>query len=163
MGGRYPPELEYRKTDWLVGFSCPHSHGSVREGGLEAFHLEMLYVNAGRSKASRELTRENQESFRVGHVHGICGISPGLFPIVYSWAAPAITTVLLGWTLIFVGIALTDGSTHKSHPHLDEAGVVRSFAQRCWPTAGNFPVSSQQKKWQSFGACLTGVRNVLSR
>jgi len=80
MGGRYPPELEYRKTDRLVGFSCPHSHGSVRKGGLEAFQLKMLYVNAGGSSASTELTQENQESFRVGHVHGICDSSPGAVP-----------------------------------------------------------------------------------
>jgi uncharacterized membrane protein HdeD (DUF308 family) len=67
--------------------------------------LKNKYETYGGSNVHTELNWRSEEAFRVEYFHGHRDRSPGVLPDLYPMATAAITTVLLGWALIFVGLA----------------------------------------------------------
>jgi uncharacterized membrane protein HdeD (DUF308 family) len=78
----------------------------MEEGGREDLPLEKQVRNLRRIEMSTQsLTDEVKKRSAWSIFMGIVTAALGCFLIVYPMATAAITTVLLGWALIFVGLA----------------------------------------------------------
>ena len=75
---------------------------------------------------AQNLPKKTRNHSAWGMFMGFVTAALGLFPIVYSWAAATITTVLLGWTLIFVGIAQFVSALQSQTPEKFLLKILRS-------------------------------------
>jgi len=103
---------------------------------------------------AQNLPKKTRNHSAWGMFMGFVTAALGLFPIVYSWAAATITTVLLGWTLIFVGIAQFVSALQSQTPEKFLLKILRSVLYGiCGIALAFFPIEG--------AAMLTGVLGTL--